>query len=154
MLSTYTLLKFLHIVAAIVWIGGVCTLTVLYTRLTRLQDRRAIAAVAQVSGFAGQVVVGPAMALTLIAGMTTASTAGFSFGALWITWGFSAVIVSIALGAIFIRRTTAQIVTLAATAEPTDQRMNGLQGRLTLFNLLNLAILLSTVWVMVAKPSL
>jgi uncharacterized membrane protein len=154
MFSTYALFKFLHIVGAIVWIGGITILTLIYTRLTRTQERSAVAALAQVSSFAGQAIVGPAAALTLIFGIVTAATAGFEFSMLWITWGFAGIIASIALGASLIRRVVAEIGKLATAAEPHDPRLRALQGRLTLLNLVNLLILLSTVGAMVFKPTL
>jgi uncharacterized membrane protein len=154
MFTTYSLFKFLHVVGAIGWVGGVSLLTVIYTRLTRAQERSVVAALAQVSGFAGGAVVGPAAALTLIFGIATAANAGFDFGMLWITWGFTGILLSIALGAIFIRRVIAEIGKLATTAEPNDPRLRAFQGRLTLLNLVNLLILFSTVWAMVAKPML
>jgi uncharacterized membrane protein len=154
MMSMYTLFKFLHVVGAIVWIGGISTLTVLYAQLARTQERSTVAALAQVAGSAGQLLVGPAAAVTLLAGIATAATAGFDFGMLWITWGFAGVLASVALGAGLIRRTTAEMGQLVTTAAPVDGRLQMLQGRLTLLNLLNLAILLSTVWAMVVKPTL
>jgi uncharacterized membrane protein len=154
MFSTYALFKFLHIVGAILWIGGISTLTVVYARLARSQDRSAVAALAQLARFAGQALVGPAAAVTLLAGIATAATAGFDFGLLWITWGFAGILASIALGASLIRRTTAEMGQLATAAAPIEGRLSTLQGRLTLLNLLNLAILLSTVWAMVFKPTL
>jgi uncharacterized membrane protein len=154
MFTTFTILKFLHISGAIVWIGGVATLTVIYVRMARTQDSAAVTALSQVSGFAGQVLVGPATMLTLLAGIATAATAGFDFGMLWLSWGFIAIILSIALGATFIRRITVEMGRLAANGAPDWSRMRTLQQRLTMLNLINLLILVSTVWAMVAKPTL
>ncbi len=153
--SSYLLFKFLHVVGAILWVGGISTLTMLYVQLGRLQDRSALTTLLQTSGFAGRVIVGPAAAITLIAGIATAVTAGFDFGMLWITWGFMGILLSIILGATLIRRTTngiAQVV--AATAMPDSTKLRALQSRLTGLNLLNLLILLSTVGAMVFKPML
>ena len=153
--SSYLLFKFLHVVGAILWVGGFSTLTILYLQLGRIQERSTLTSLLQMSGFAGRALVGPAAALTLIAGIATAVTAGFDFDRLWITWGFMGILLSIVLGATLIRRTTngiAQVV--AATVTPDSSKLRALQGRLTGLNLLNLLILLSTVGAMVFKPTL
>jgi uncharacterized membrane protein len=122
--------------------------------MARTEDRGVVAALAQASNFAGQALIGPAAALTLIAGIATAANAGFDFGMLWITWGFTAIVLSIALGASFIRRTTAALGKVAVSSTPDIPRLRALQQRLTWLNLINLLILISTVWAMVAKPML
>jgi uncharacterized membrane protein len=148
----YTLLKFLHVLSAIVWVGGVFALTVLNARLARARDTDATAALARVGGFYGQAVLGPAAALTLLAGVGTTLTAGFPMRSLWIIWGFAAILASLALGASLIRVTTQRIGTLAAEGDMTQ--IAPLQGRLVTLNVVNILLLLSAVWAMVAKPEL
>jgi uncharacterized membrane protein len=149
----YNLFKFLHITGAIAWIGGTVMLTALNVRLAR-EGEGAQAALARASGTLGRVLVGPAAALTLIAGITTAAVGGIDMSALWITWGFTGIIVSIVLGATVIRRTTASLETaLAGNPGPTPERVAALRGRLTGLNLLNLLVLLSVVAAMVFKPA-
>ncbi len=157
MITSYTLFKFLHVVSVIVWVGGIGTLTVLYTQLSRLQDRATLLALLRTSGFVGRVLTGPAAALTLIAGIVTAVSVGLDFGMLWLTWGFIGILASIVWGATFVRMTVAAIEKLLKAeleAELADSGpLQRLQRRLTLGNLVNLLILLSTVAVMVFKPA-
>jgi uncharacterized membrane protein len=150
----YNLFKFLHVAGAIVWVGGVITLTTLNVRLAHEADG-AQAALARASGALGRVLVGPAAALTLIAGIVTTAVGGIDMGALWISWGFTGIVVSIALGATVIRRTTAALeAALAGNPGATPERVAALRSRLTGWNLLNLVVLLSVVGAMVFKPTL
>lgn len=153
-ISSYLLLKFLHVIGAILWVGGISTLTILYSQLGRAQESTTLTTLLRVSGFAGRVIVGPAAAITLIAGIATAVIAGFDFGMLWITWGFMGILLSILLGATLIRSTTAGIAQVATAASLDTRRLQALQGRLAGLNVLNLLILLSTVGAMVIKPTL
>jgi uncharacterized membrane protein len=152
MITVVSAVKFLHVVAVIVWLGGVASLTVLNLRLARTASRDALSALSDASEFYGRVVVGPAAALTLLAGIATTLSAGFRFGSLWITWGFAAILLSVLLGATLIRMTTARLRTAATAGDGAGVPV--LQRRLKLLNGLNMLLLLSTVWAMVAKPTL
>lgn len=154
MFSMYALLKFIHVTAAIIWVGGAIAITVLNARLAREQDQGALVALARQAGFYGQAVLGPAAITTLVAGIATALTVGFPFESLWITWGFAGVFGSILLGSTFIRRTYGEMAQLIASSGPDTMRLGALQSRLWFLNLANLLLLLSTVWAMVFKPTL
>ena len=104
--------------------------------------------------FFGRVVIAPAAGLTLIAGIVTAVSAGFDFGALWITWGFVTILVSLVLGATLIRVTNNNLGELVTTTGVSDAPLHSAQQRLALLNLLNLLLLISAVAAMVLKPSL
>jgi hypothetical protein len=153
-MEIYTLLKFVHVAAVIIWIGGVTAVSVLTARLSLEQDRAAAAVLLRQGVFYGQAVVLPAAIITLLAGVATAGSVGIPFSALWITWGFVAILGSIALGATLLRRTSQELGKLAATAPPDDARLHGARRRLTALNALNVLLLLSAVWAMVAKPTL
>jgi uncharacterized membrane protein len=154
MASYFTLFKFIHVTAAILWIGGASTLGVLNARLAREEDRAALATLLRQANFLGRAILGPAAALTLIAGIATAVSVGFDFGALWITWGFIGVFGSMLLGATFIRRANVRLGELVSTVEPENSRLSALQRRIALLNLINVLLLLSTVGAMVFKPVL
>jgi uncharacterized membrane protein len=154
MISTYTLLKFLHVAAAMIWVGGAVAITVLTARLVREQDRGALVALAQRVGSFGGSVLGPAAVTTMIAGIAVAATVGFPFGSLWITWGFAGLFASIFLGSTLIRRTLVEMTQIAATPDADKTQLRTLQARLSMLNFANLVILLSTVGAMVFKPIL
>lgn len=151
--TVYTLFKFLHIVGAIVWIGGVVAVSIISARIAREQDGAVLAAVSRQSRFYGMAVVGPAAGVTLLAGIVMIAISGLGVP-LWVIWGFAAIIVSMALGATLIRRAGEELSNVAATAAPGDPRQLALQQRLTTLNIINMLLLLSAVGAMVFKPAL
>lgn len=153
MVTLYPLFKFIHVGSVIVWLGGVLTLSVLNLRLSRIRQPEVLQALSKESNFYGRAVVGPAAALTLIAGIITATQMGISFNSLWITWGFTAIFLSLTLGTTFTRITTNRLSQLATTAA-NSQQMNATQNRLAFLNALDVLLLLSAVGAMVFKPVL
>jgi uncharacterized membrane protein len=153
MFTVYNLFKFLHIVGAIVWIGGVVTVSIITARAAREKDPTVLAAMARQMRFNGMAVIGPAAGLTLIAGIVMIAVSGLG-APLWVIWGFAAIIVSVALGATLLRRGNEELREVAATAEPGDPRLSAAQRRLTTLNTINVLLLLSAVGAMVFKPTL
>lgn len=151
MFTWYNVFKFVHVLAATVWVGGVMTLAVLNARLAREKDDAALRLLAGHGGFVGRAVMGPAAGLTLITGLALAGLMGWGFP-LWFGWGLAGVFGSVLLGASVMRRGAGELQRLA-TAGPDHPRVAALRRRLALAGALNLLLLLSTVWAMVFKPS-
>ncbi|MCC6166092.1 MAG: DUF2269 family protein [Caldilineaceae bacterium] len=149
--TLYTLFKFLHIAAVIVWLGGVATLSLVHLWLLAGPDRRDLLPALRLGLFLGRGVIAPAALLTLIAGTVMIANAGIPFSTLWIAWGLGGIVVSIAFGATFIRRATERLEQAVAADAPA---IAPLQRRLVTYSFVNLALLLSVVWAMVAKPML
>ena len=63
------LFKFLHILAVIVWVGGVLTVNVLQILTGKGHDRTAQASLLRLSDLYGRAVIAPAAALTLLTGL-------------------------------------------------------------------------------------
>ena len=152
--SLYTLFKFLHVAAAILWIGGACAISLINFRLARQQQGPALASLAQASEFYGRLVIGPSVLITLAAGIGMVVTVGLDASALWLVWGMIGIAGSFVMGVVLTRRLTTQVTALATTAPAGDTRLVALQRRLTMLNALNVILLLSVVWAMVAKPTL
>ncbi|HKG28646.1 MAG TPA: DUF2269 family protein, partial [Thermomicrobiales bacterium] len=85
--SLYPWLKFVHVAAVAVWVGGIFALTVLNARSARMGEPAAVAALGQQSEAFGRTVIGPAMGIVLIAGLWMAGQFGIPFTSLWIVWG-------------------------------------------------------------------
>jgi uncharacterized membrane protein len=154
MYTLYNFYLFLHIVAAIIWLGGAFMVTITNVRLSQQHDRAGLASLGRQGNFYTRSVFMPAAVISLVTGILLTSTAGISFGALWITWGFTGIIVSIVLGAVLIRRTIEELGRLAAAPASNGARIGTLQQRVLLLSALNLLVLFSVVWGMVFKPTL
>ncbi|MGH2826158.1 MAG: DUF2269 family protein [Actinomycetota bacterium] len=154
MFTVYTLFKFVHVMAVIMWLGGLMTISLITARLGREQDPSAQAAMARQSAFLGQIVIGPSAGITLIAGIIMVVDSGIGFDTLWIVWGLVGVVVSMGLGATVIRKAGEQLTELAPSAGPGDPRVIALQSRLRVTGLFNLLLLVSVVAMMVFKPTL
>lgn len=152
--TAYLLLKFLHVLGAITWIGGLLGLVVLNARMAREGDGATLASLGRQSEFFGRSVLGPAMAVTLLAGFATAGVARFPFSTLWIVWGMVGFVLSIVIGVIAVQRASGNLSEIARTAGPDDPRLPSARDRLVTLNVLNLLLLVSIVWAMVFKPTL
>jgi uncharacterized membrane protein len=153
MSTIYTLFKFLHIVGAIGWIGGLVTFSLLSARVAREPDQAVLAEITRLMRINGMAVIGPSSGLTLIAGIVMIAVSGLGVPT-WVIWGFAAIIVSVLLGVTLIGRTSKELREAAAAAEPGEPRLSALQRRLVALNIINVLVLLSAVWAMVFKPAL
>ena len=152
--SLYLWLKFVHVVAAVVSVGGFLALTVLNARIARAGEPAAAAALGQQSEVFGRTVLGPAMGILLIAGVWMAGQFGIPFTDLWIVWGLVGFVAFILLGVVALGRTGAELGALARTAGPSDPRVAALRQRIAVLGWLSLLVLLSVIWAMVFKPTL
>jgi len=121
--SLYLWLKFVHVAAVAVWVGGIFALTVLNARLARVGEPAAVAALGQQSEAFGRTVIGPAMGVVLIAGLWMAGQFGIPFNSLWIVWGLVGFAVFILLGVVALRRTGAELGALARAADADSPRV-------------------------------
>ena len=143
----YLILKTLHILGVIVWMGGMTTILLLYARLGAKRQPGALRQVLDVAAEFGQRVVGPAAGITLIAGI--ALIIMYDIGLpVWVWWGIAGMTASMSLGGGAIRRATLRLVATLDAGGDYEAELRGLM-RLAVINLL---ILASTVAAMVIKP--
>jgi uncharacterized membrane protein len=154
LINLYSVFKFLHVVAVIIWLGGLFTTSIVTARVAREGNQSALASLMRQSGFIGRSVLGPAAALALIAGVVMVIDGGIGFGTLWIAWGLGALIVSMGLGASVLRRSGEQLGRLLASENRDEEAVMSLQRRLQTLSVVIMVILLSAVWMMVTKPTL
>ncbi|HEX7049195.1 MAG TPA: DUF2269 family protein [Longimicrobiales bacterium] len=153
MFTLYNLLKFLHVTAVIVWIGGMIALAVVNARLAREREHAALQVLSRQGEFLGKALMGPSALVTLLAGVGLVGVMGGGF-AFWMAWGLVGVFGSMAIGALFMQRTGRQLAAVSAAEAPDPTRLARLRRRMSLLGMLNILLLLSTVWAMVFKPTL
>jgi len=152
MQTTYFLLKFLHVTAASIWIGGIVATSFLNLRLARATDPKTLAVTTRQSGRVGAMLLLPSAAVTLAAGAGSMAISGIGF-AVWIVWGIAAIALAVALGASVGRRSVVALIKRLELAPARDATIVSLQRRVALLNAALVAILLSAVWAMVFKPT-
>ncbi|HEX7091543.1 MAG TPA: DUF2269 family protein [Longimicrobiales bacterium] len=150
-MTAYHLLKFVHVAAAIVWVGGVITLTVVTRRMARVHGGPIAQALAREQPFFGQRLMMPAALTTLLSGLAMVGLLG-GRPPFWVVWGLAGVFGSSAIGALLGR--TGQELGRLSAAGTEEARLRGLRRRLAVLAGINIAVLLSTVWAMVVKPTL
>lgn len=147
----YTTLKFVHVIAAIVWVGGAVTLTMLSMQLSRARDGQGQSALGQIARSYGMRVLGPAAGLTLLAGIGTTVFAGFKMNSLWIIWAFVVILLSTVGRMTLMRAMGQRIGVLMASGDA--QARSTVQNRMLLLDVVNVLLLISVVWAMIAKPT-
>lgn len=159
MFTLYNVLKFVHICAVIVWVGGVIALVVVNARLVREEEDAALQALSRQGEFFGKTLIGPSAILTLLVGAALVWEMHTGFP-LWVAWGLVGVFGSMAIGAGFMQRAGRELAELSAAGEgqgegkPDAARVAAARQRLARLGALNILLLLSTVWAMVFKPTL
>jgi uncharacterized membrane protein len=150
---TYAILKFVHVLSAVVWIGGATALAVIMGRLIAARDRTTIAALFPHSMAYGQRMAGPSSIVVLITGIWMIFAGKLSPHAFWIIWGFLGIIVHFVFGATIMRKRGMAFAKLAS-APGNDDELAAAGARLRVANLIYLLIMVSVIGAMVLKPTL
>ena len=154
MFNPYNVLKFIHVLSVIAWVGGVACLAVLTWRVSRERNRTILAALLQQATTYGQMVPGPASGLVLLSGLGMVGMAGIGFTTFWVLLGYAGILLHGVIGAVFIRKRTMELARLASTDGADDQSLAEAGGKLWTVQLIYLAIMALVVGAMVLKPTL
>ena len=93
----YVLLKLLHVVSAVIWIGGAFVMIMLGVKADRGKDDAEFVGVVRQVAWAGERIYVPASISTLIFGVATATVGGL-WSNLWVILGLVGVAATITLG--------------------------------------------------------
>jgi len=152
--NAYGVLKFLHVLSVIAWVGGVTGLAVVTWRLRRERNREILAVLLRQATSYGQTIAGPASVIVLLSGVAMVGMASIGFRTFWVVWGFAGILLHILIGAVFIRRRTIELARLASTNGGDDQSLLEAARKLWIVQLIYVAIMASVFWAMVVKPTM
>ena len=147
----YELLKYVHILAAMVWVGGAFTLQVYGIYTSRSGDPTAMARFGRDVSVVGGRVFPVASIVLLIAGVIMVLQR-WSFGQTWIMVALILWIASLLAGVLFIGPRSARIGELFATEGPTSEAGRTLMNQVFLVARLELVSFAVIVFLMVFKP--
>src|SRR5881628_2154735 len=140
MAMTYVVLKFVHVLAVVAWIGGATALATVTGRLIGARDRTTLAALFPHSMAYGQRVAGPSAIVVLLTGIALVIIGKLSWSAFWISWGFAGIIVHFVFGAMIMRK-RGMAFAKVVSAPGNDAEIAAAGARLRIANLIYLLIM-------------
>ncbi len=149
MTSSYLVLKTVHVLAVVIWVGGTVTFAAMARVFSR--DAAGMRMLGTAGIAAGRYLLMPGSIVALITGLIMMIQVG-GHPPLWMLYGLIAGPGSGVIGGMFIRR-TAMALGEALSRPDGAGRVDALRSRLTLLTIVNVTLLLSAVAVMVVKPN-
>ena len=152
-MSLVEILKFLHVLSVIVWVGGGVMLQILLWR-SNLAGPDNARVFNQSAEWTHQRLFMPASFAALIFGVWLVIAGGYDFADLWITLGFVGFAISAVIGMAVLGPTSKKMKELIEQRGPNDPVVTHMSRRIDLFGRIDLVVLIAVVFVMVTKPGL
>ena len=152
--TTYQWLLTVHILAAVVWVGGAFALQVLAIRVVRDPDPTRLAAFARDTEVVGMRVFLPASLVLLLFGFWLVHEGNWSLAEGWLTFGLIVIGISIATGAGFLGPESGRIARVIEAEGPASPDARRRISRIFLVSRIELVLLVLTVVAMTAKPGM
>jgi uncharacterized membrane protein len=149
----YELLKSVHVLSAIAWVGGGIFVQIYVTRLSRADQPERLAGFARDLEVLGNRVFAPASILVLIMGLLMVFlTDGLHITDLWIILGLVGIANTIVIGIVFLGPEAGRLGRMLAERDPSDAELQQRIARIFTISRIDLAVLLAVVVIMVFKP--
>jgi uncharacterized membrane protein len=151
--TLYDWLLFGHVVAAMVWVGGIAVLNVLAAQILRSGEPDAVSRVTGSLRVIGPVVLAPSVVALLAFGIwLVVDSEAWDFGQGWVRLGLALFAGAFVVGAVFQSRSAiaAQRAAAAGDAGEAARQLSRWAWGMRLI----LVLLLVATWDMVAKPGL
>ncbi|MEO5511165.1 MAG: hypothetical protein ABIV28_07635 [Longimicrobiales bacterium] len=148
-MGIYIWLKVVHVLAVVIWVGGITTIAILANLFSR--DAVAMGVLGRGMIAAGRAALMPGSIIALITGIAMLVVTGGK-PPFWMLWGLIAGPGSGVIGGVFIRRTAMELVAVLASGDAGTARAEALRNRFKMLTTLNVLLLLSAVLLMVLKP--
>lgn len=150
--SWYFTFKAVHVVFAVIWIGGGSLLTVLGLIAERRIDPAEMAVVARQAAMVGEKLFSPAAGIVLLAGIAMMVNTNWGWGHFWIVFGLLGFASTFALGLGVLAPLSKRVALLLETAGPDAPETQAAINRILLVARFDIAVLLLVVIDMVVKP--
>ena len=149
----YDLIKYIHVVAAIIWVGGAVYIQILAYRVQHSDDPSMLARLGPEIGFIGTRVFAPASIILFIAGVLMVLQR-WQFQQLWISVAMLLWFVSLLVGILFLGPQSEKLGALVAAEGPASPNVAAKSARLFLVSRLELISFAVIVALMVFKPGI
>jgi uncharacterized membrane protein len=155
-LTNYTGFKFVHVLAAVVWVGGACAVQVYALLAVRTKDPVRVAAFAGDTEFVGTRIFIPASLILLVSGLLTVHESGgaWSYRQGWVQFGLAIVLLSIVVGAGYLGPESGRIARATEAHGVASAEVQARIRRIFLVSRIELVLLLCVIFDMVVKPGM
>jgi len=150
--SRYEILVFLHIAAAIVWLGAGFVIAVLVLDAERHSDRARMAGYHEDVGTLAPRLFIPASLATFIFGLLLIADGPWTLGALWIVIALAGWLTSFLLGILYFKPEGERITEIVAARGLDDPEFTARVRRLNIVDRVQVTVLFLVVLDMVGKP--
>jgi uncharacterized membrane protein len=150
-MSTYSVLLFVHIVCAVIWVGGAFAIQLLAFLVSRTGDQLELVRLMRYFELIGSRVFVPVATLLFIAGAAMTLQA-WSFGKTWIAVSVALWVLSAVAGALYLGPRAKRVGDLFNAEGPSSQAGQALMNRLFLVSRLELVSFAIIIALMVFKP--
>jgi uncharacterized membrane protein len=151
--TRYELLLALHVLAAIVWIGGALMIQLFAILADRSRDPARMATFAKDAELVGMRLFAPTGLVLFIVGILLVLDGPWNFSMLWVDLGLAAYALSFLSGLLFIGPESGRIGKLIEERGAADPEVQRRIARIFMISRVELAILALIVFDMVAKPT-
>src|SRR6516165_6995841 len=151
-ISVYNVFLAAHVLAAVAWVGGGATLTLLAFLTAREHDPVQMVSFAKRAAFCGQYLYSPASLIVLAFGLAMVERGNWGFDHFWVQFGLAAWGASFLVGMFFLGPQSAKLSKLMAERPAEDADVQERISRILLVARFDILLLLLVVIDMTTKP--
>lgn len=153
-MNSYALLKYIHVLSVMVWLGGLTGLVIALWRVAREKDRVLLAVFLKQTLAYAQGVAGPAAGFVLLTGLTMVWLGNIGFNTFWVWFGYGGVVVQAVFGGLVIRKRAIHLLALTSGPLAEEAALAVAFRRLRNAQLIYLILFAIIIAGMVIKPTL
>ena len=150
--SWYLVFKSIHVLAAVLWLGGGAMITVLAWRAQRAKDNLQLLQIGKQAEWLSMRVFVPASLVVLAMGIVLMAKGDWGYGNFWTLFGLIAWGVSFVVGAAFLGPESGKLARLIETKGPEDPAVIARLNRIISVARTDVVLILLIAADMVAKP--
>jgi len=151
-MTWYTFFKSIHVLAAVVWVGGAATIQFCALRIIGTRDGVRQAEFAKDAEVIGMRVFTPASIVLFLAAIGMMQNLHWSWGQNWVVFGLVVWGLSFAVGAGFLGPESGRIAKVIEREGPSSPAAGARIRRILMVSRVDLVFLLAVIWNMVVKP--
>jgi uncharacterized membrane protein len=148
----YALFRVVHVMLAVIWVGGAVLITVLALRAERARDADELATIARQAAFAGERIFAPAGGIVFLMGIAMMINTDWGWGKFWVDAGLVGYASTFITGIAVLSPMAKQIQVSADEKGPEHPDTVAIVNKILLIARVDIAVLLLVIADMVTKP--